>query len=374
MKREDLQRQREHSALMHLLITYSLGAGAFVLVIGELAGCVFSAAWRSHNNWWSLQLGRHYTELYRIAAVTVAFSVASIVFVAVGVVVNICFPDKKHVELVFWLFGYLFFFVALICEGVSIDYTKYGNAPVLSQLNLLKKATFYDYYLRYVEPPGNDVVPLPPAQSPYKKWSKVRPTDVLLDTEFQFLEGFVKQGDKETVARIYRRTDLSAYMQPFYSLVPESDPALDRCVSCAINWSAALEKGAFSGANPCDWDFGKVPTADHMCIGGWTPKLLQEYWCDQYTEAKGDDDCDIAHPDADDWTCVKERAVRERAWVTQYSLAAMYQNNQLLIGIQIVGFVFSCVAVWLDMLFRDPEMSPYGPTPDEEDAIGKASP
>jgi hypothetical protein len=336
MAQEALQHRGRHSPLVQLLIAYALGAGALVLIISELAGCVFNGAWRTSNSWWSLQLGRHYTDLYRIAAVTVVFSLFSVILVAVAIVINVRFPDKKRIEFVFWLLGYLCFFITLMCEGASIDYTKYGNMPVVSHLNLLTDRDFNSYYRRYIGYLNTEPVSKSGAEVPYKEWSKVLPTHVLINS---FLDEFVKSEDHATVDRIYRRTDLSAYMQPFYGKDGDKDPVPDECVSCAINWSTTLKNGAITGTNPCNWDFSKVPTANHMCIGGWTPQLLQEYWCERYTEAKADDDCDIAHSGADDWTCVKERAVRERARVTQYSLAAMHQNNRLLIGVQIVAFV-----------------------------------
>jgi hypothetical protein len=306
-------------------------------------------------------LGRHYKGLWRITAAIVVFGVLSFILVAIAIVINVRCPDKKRPEFLFWLLGYLFFFIALMCEGASIEYSKYGNTPVISVLNLRSNdIDFSNYYETYVGHSSESPAP------GFKAWSRKAPTELLLE-----FPSFVDEAEREAVAEIYSHTDIAAYMQQFYDGLEGKDPYLDVCVSCAINWSEAQENGAIRGTNPCNWDLSRVSTARRMCIGDWTPELLQEYWCERYEEAKADLDCEKAHSDVDDWTCTKKRAVRERALVTQYSLGALHQNNRLLLGVQIVAFVVSCVAVFLDMLFRDPKLGPYGVPPEDKKAKTK---
>jgi thiaminase len=78
---------------------------------------------------------------------------------------------------------------------------------------------------------------------------------------------------------------------------------------------------------------------------------FQKYRCEEVERVK--DDEEFAKEHVSDWVAVEKRlALRRRRPITIESMGAFHQNNQLLIGIQVVAFVVSCPSVWLDITLR----------------------
>jgi hypothetical protein len=295
-----------------------LGAGTFVMVIAVLAATCFNGQYDLRSKWLKLQLGPRRT-LHILAIVCAVFSVFSALWAFLALYFNCAKRDRHGVEIVLWLFTYAFFFVTAMTQIVGLVFSRWGDQRVPYQYNLLVDDDFQRYWQLYVNV-GRD--PLPGY--------------------------FMNDGIPWHLFPHFPRLDLYAYMQPYY--VPEdgSDAmTYAEVTSCAINFSALVESGRFSIASPCSFTvFGQDNV---VCCNDWTFELLMDYWCDEHQKYQTELDYASFH----DPKLVQERqAVQQRGNITLNSPDMFFQNNRLLLGVEIVAFLVSLVSVIVDITWR----------------------
>jgi hypothetical protein len=320
--------------LRELVVSYALGGATFVFVVGLFAGIFFDGEWDTHNKWKNKQYGTRRI-LHAIAGVVIAFALFSVLCIIVAVVFNVAFPHLKRVEFVLWICGFVFFFIAAMAEAAGINYTRYGDALVPTLNDFEKDKDFRTYIDKY----GRD--------SEWHQWTG-------LNSGYPFpLPGLAVWIGQATELNVTRLTsvltplDWTAYVQRYARGNEDGGFDLAYVTGCAFNWSKMATK--FNGYDPCNYKFEDGDAED--CIGGRSGSDYGDSLSD--TSTAQDETAKFTADHQDDPAAIEHRAaLTQRRLETIDSLENFYQNNSLVLGLQVVAFVVAVIGVFLDMKWR----------------------
>lgn len=290
------------------LIVFSFGAGSSLLITALIGGIAYNGKFGDDNKFRKYSYGWD-QKFGTMCIANVSCAIFAIVFIMAAIFFNIKhFP--KAVQIVFWVLADLAFIATIICEGLSIEWSKYGEFYVPSRNDYYNDKKFKEYVDTYYRSALNDE----PQVSVTKfegcdenKYAQCTPNVTYASKDlfnFEHMPYFFANFTYEQNGNQYNRT------------VPQ----------CKVEW----EKAYPSGIDPCNW------VIEHAkCIGGWSAKNFKNYWCYAFRSNRS-----TSHKIRDESESEVERylANKERAYQSVDSYNAFYEINNIFIGLQCSGF------------------------------------
>jgi hypothetical protein len=323
-------------------IMFFVGAGTACLVVGLLGSVAYNSMWDDDNKWYAYQYGLS-GFVHRLTLSLIAMAVCALLSFLFAFWVRSKPAKLRPLEIGLWIAYFVFAFVTVVLQGVSIGVTAFGDAEVSPSRDYTDDSDFTTYLKRY----GTD------------EWKRYMTEAVPAWFNAESRARFPNRSMLHANVTFDLATDLifSAYIIPYVIKDRESGRReVGKVLSCAVNWSAVLNRVAsdpasmtFMVLDPCFYEFEEDDAAE--CIGSWTLPILQRYWCALFR----------SNMSYTDWLS-KGRSLEDR---DQYharenltaqmvdSLSAFYLHNLYFLCINVVSFVFAAIAVPLDLKWRN---------------------
>jgi hypothetical protein len=237
-----------------------------------------------------------------------------------------------------WGIGGFFTFLVIILQGAACDYTVYGDSRVSSQYNYYADSP---EFRSYVDTYTAD------AWAAHGSLSEPVPS-------------FVNQRLAESgwPSRVPAAVDWEQYMQPYTTVDEVGDAHVHAITPCFFNWTALLAAQKFFGADPCTYVFEDSDAV--ACIGAWSAKQFQAYWCWAYTTGPAEQ---LEWENAADRTEAdrqKRSQAKEVSWEAVDSIGAFYRHNTILLGLTVVSFIVTTVSLVIEFVLIKKEVPNAG--------------
>ena len=113
-------------AAKNMLISFLLGFGSLVMVIGLFGAAAANGKWDDDNKWVNRQIGRQ-NDLHILALTIVVVALVSGVFLLLGGLVYCCAPAKHCCQIGLYTFAFFLWIGCLAAEVLGLDWSKYGD-------------------------------------------------------------------------------------------------------------------------------------------------------------------------------------------------------------------------------------------------------
>jgi hypothetical protein len=310
-----------HRALSQRLIGYTLGGGTCLFIVSLIGSVALTGQWITDNKWVNRQYGLQFL-LYQLALVIVILSVVSLLCILIAFALRFRFPDSVGCGLLYWVLGYILFFVPAMCSVAIIHYTRFGDTPIPTFYNYYDMNTdFKDYVDKFTKDPW-------PANGGTTSQTGFPPNwaGMLTDAKITL----------DTAAA----TSLPALVQPYFRK-EDGEFAPHNVTLCAIDWQQILDAGQFDGS-PCSL---VLTDSDWECIGQWTPTAVAEYWC-----ALTNDNLEIREERRlEQEFREKEQGTRTRQFESTDRLDIFGEINVIVLSIELAAFAVSAIGLFMDL-------------------------
>lgn len=293
------------------LIVFAFGAGSSLFVTA-LVGCIaYNGKFGDDNKFRKYSYGWD-TKFGQLCVANVSLAMFTICFVMLAIFFNIK-HFSKGLQIAFWVITDVTFIGLLVSQGLSIEWSKYGDALIPSKYDYFNDKKFKDFVVRYYEGAENkDYTVFEPCNSTTPYCSGANTTANVLFNPYHM-----------------------PYLFSNFS-TDKSDTFENHTVpQCWINWKNAN----VVGIDPCNWVI-----KDGECIGGWKPESFKNYWCYAYRHKR---DTDKKLKDMSDEEIRKYYAVKERVYLGVDSYDAFYEINNIFIGLECSGFGLTTATLFI---------------------------
>lgn len=294
------------------LIVFAFGAGSSLLIVSLIGAVAYNGKFGDDNKFRKYSYGWD-QKFGQLAVANVSLAVFTIAFVMMAIFFNIKhFP--KAVQIVFWVIADLAFIGTIVSQGLSIEWSKYGDAFIPSKYDYFKDKKFNEYVTKNYEG----------AEGKTAGEVIFEPCNINLNT-------------------LCNDSSLTAYtlfnfgnMPYFFSNFTDGKSNITRSVpQCKIDWDKAYP----SGIDPCNWVI-----KDGKCIGGWTPENFKNYWCFAYRQNR-DRNKDLQDKSEEEKN--QYFANKQRAYLGVDSYDAFFEINNIFIGLECSGFGLTTVTLFI---------------------------
>jgi hypothetical protein len=297
------------------------GGGAFVLLIGLFSSMVYHGEWDNHNRWYNRQFGLQ-QEVHELSVAVAVLAAFATLFLVLAVIVKVIVPKFGTIELLLWAVCFLLTIAVVMMEAACVNYTRFGDTKVPDIFNYYDSNTDFQNYVDTHT--GELWVTYGAIDSPtgLPPWS--------------VLQGLFSPSNRSlpsTVAQALPALSMEYFREMDGVWVSR------RVTLCAIDWRAMFEAGKMDSGDPCS--FNIKDTDANGCLGRWTASAVKDYWCELSDRNKKDAEETGLTQDGRE----KRAALRERTVDTIESLDSFYENNALLVGIEIVGFLVASIGL-----------------------------
>ena len=132
-------------AAKNMLISFLLGCGSLVMVIGLFGAAAANGKWDDDNKWVNKQMGRQ-NDLHILALTIVVLALVSGVFLLLGGLVYCCAPAKHCCQIGLYTFAFFLWIGCLAAEVLGLDWSKYGDGRTNWGDGTSPIASYYDFH------------------------------------------------------------------------------------------------------------------------------------------------------------------------------------------------------------------------------------
>jgi hypothetical protein len=312
-------------------LEYLLGGGTSIYAVGLLGACAYNGLWDDDNYWRNYQLGRQFT-IHQLAVSIIVLSIVSILCLLCALAVRFSSPDSRNFRLVSYIVSFVVALGVIGTQGYALWMTTYGDYHVSSEYDYYNSSSeFKEYYDKYGVPNPETFGSLD---------SPVLPDfdELLEDQNFTF-------------SIPYKNLDWSEYFQEYANTSQTPPNGSAKITPCVFNWGQlATTPMRFLGGDPCMFSIGDEDAL--ACIGGWSGKNFQRFWC--YASRKAQDE-EKWREDRSFSDLQKRDARAKIGFQSVDSLSAFYRHNVYMVSILSAAFVISLVSVILDHVATAPK-------------------
>lgn len=295
------------------LIVFAFGAGSSLLITSLVGAVAYNGKFGDDNKFRKYSYGWDY-KFGQMCVVNVSLAMFTIAFVMLAVFFNIKHLPKSA-QIVMWVFADLAFIGTIVSQGLSIEWSKYGDSIqfIPSKFDYFNDKKFKNYVQKY--------------------YPEAVESSTTGPSQFEICNEALNPGCNDTSLPAYNLFN-EKHMPYFFSTFYIGDEP-HQVPQCKIEWQKCVP----TGKDPCNWVI-----KDGNCIGGWSPESFKNYWCYAFRHNRtyvksiqGKSEYEVQRYEAE--------KLRVEFSVDSYD--AFYEINNIFIGLECSGFGIATVTLFI---------------------------